>query len=427
MSKNLVIVESPAKAKTIQKFLGADFEVKSSFGHIRDLPKKGMGIDLSSFTPDYEVSADKKKVVTELKAAAKKAEMVWLASDEDREGEAIAWHLAQELKLKPEKTKRIVFHEITKNAILKAVENPREIDQNLVNAQQARRILDRIVGFEMSPVLWKKVKTGLSAGRVQSVAVRLIVEREQDIRQFVAKATYKVEGVFLTDEKKEIVAKLKKDFLKESEAENFLHQAQKANFTVQKVEIKPGTRTASAPFTTSTLQQEASNRLGYGVTATMRVAQRLYEEGFITYMRTDSVNLSMDAIGAAQQHIVSEFGEKYSKPRNYTTKNASAQEAHEAIRPTDFSMKSVGDVQLNKLYQLIYKRTLASQMANAEIEKTVIEIGDNNLPHHFEAQGEVVVFDGFLKVYGIAKTDEEDDSSDNLLPKVKSGDALDYK
>ncbi|MBS1548545.1 MAG: type I DNA topoisomerase [Bacteroidetes bacterium] len=428
MSKNLVIVESPAKAKTIQKFLGADFEVKSSFGHIRDLPKKGMGIDLSSFTPDYEVSADKKKLVAELKSAAKKAEWVWLASDEDREGEAIAWHLAQELKLKPEKTKRIVFHEITKNAILKAVENPRDIDQNLVNAQQARRVLDRIVGFEMSPVLWKKVKTGLSAGRVQSVAVRLIVEREQEIRQFQPTASFKVEGLFLNDDKKEIAAKLKKDFTKESDAEQFLIQAKNTQFKVLNVEVKPGSRTASAPFTTSTLQQEASNRLGYGVTTTMRVAQRLYEEGFITYMRTDSVNLSNDAINAAQHHIVSEFGEQYSNPRNYTTKNSSAQEAHEAIRPTDFAVKSIGDVQLNKLYQLIYKRTLASQMTNAKIEKTVIEIGDNQLPQSFEAQGEVIVFDGFLKVYGVAKSnEEEEESNEKLLPKVKIGESIDYK
>lgn len=428
MSKNLVIVESPAKAKTIQKYLGKDFEVKSSFGHIRDLPKKGMGINLETFTPDYEVSADKKKIVTELKAAVKKADMVWLASDEDREGEAIAWHLAQELKLTDDNTKRIVFHEITKNAILKAIENPRKIDQNLVNAQQARRILDRIVGFEMSPVLWKKVKTGLSAGRVQSVAVRLVVERELEIRGFQPKSSFKVEGIFLNNDKQEISAKLKKDFAKEKEAEEFLKLSQNTDFKVLNVEKKPGTRSASAPFTTSTLQQEASNRLGYGVTGTMRVAQRLYEEGFITYMRTDSVNLSQDAINGAKAQIISEFGEDYSKPRNYTTKSASAQEAHEAIRPTDFSLKSVPDVQLNKLYQLIYKRTLASQMANAKIEKTVIEIGNSTLPQHFEAQGEVIVFDGFLKVYGIVKTEEEEDeNNEKLLPKVSIGEDLDYK
>lgn len=428
MSKNLVIVESPAKAKTIQKYLGKDFEVKSSFGHIRDLPKKGMGIDLKTFTPDYEVSADKKKLVTELKAAVKKAEIVWLASDEDREGEAIAWHLAQELKLKEENTKRIVFHEITKNAILKAIENPRKIDQNLVNAQQARRVLDRIVGFEMSPVLWKKVKTGLSAGRVQSVAVRLVVEREHEIRNFKPTSSFKVEGVFTNAEKQEIAAKLKKDFTKENEAEAFLEKSQNVEFKVLNVETKPGSRSASAPFTTSTLQQEASNRLGYNVTSTMRIAQRLYEEGYITYMRTDSVNLSQDAISAAKDFIEKEFGAEYSSPRNYTTKSASAQEAHEAIRPTDFGVKTIGDAQLNKLYQLIYKRTLASQMANAKIEKTVIEIGNSALPSHFEAQGEVIVFDGFLKVYGISKTEEDDEeNNEKLLPKVNVGEVLSYK
>ena len=428
MAKNLVIVESPAKAKTIQKYLGKDFEVKSSFGHIRDLPKKGMGINLEDFTPDYEISADKKKVVADLKAAAKKAETVWLASDEDREGEAIAWHLAQELKLKSENTKRIVFHEITKNAILKAVENPREIDQNLVNAQQARRILDRIVGFEMSPVLWKKVKPGLSAGRVQSVAVRLIVEREKEIREFKPVPSYKVEGVFTNLEKQEISAKLKKDFTKEQDAENFLNQVQNIDFKVLNVDVKPAQRSASAPFTTSTLQQEASNRLGYGVTTTMRVAQRLYEEGYITYMRTDSVNLSQEAINAAKSQILKEFGEEYSQPRNYVTKSASAQEAHEAIRPTDFGVKSIGDAQLNKLYQLIYKRTLASQMTNAKLEKTVIEIGNPELPQHFEAQGEVIVFDGFLRAYGIYKNeDEEQEDGDKILPKVDVGEALAYK
>ncbi|MCI3937296.1 type I DNA topoisomerase [Chryseobacterium aahli] len=428
MSKNLVIVESPAKAKTIQKYLGKDFEVKSSFGHIRDLPKKGMGIDLATFSPDYEVSADKKKLVTELKSAVKKAEMVWLASDEDREGEAIAWHLADELKLKPENRKRIVFHEITKNAILKAIENPRDIDQNLVNAQQARRVLDRIVGFEMSPVLWKKVKPGLSAGRVQSVAVRLVVEREKEIRQFTPKASFKLDGVFLNKAEQEIAAKLKKDFDKEEDAEKFLELARTTEFKVLNVETKPGTRSASAPFTTSTLQQEASSRLGYNVTNTMRLAQRLYEEGFITYMRTDSVNLSQEAIEGAKNQITSEYGAEYSAPRKYTTKSASAQEAHEAIRPTDFSVKSIGDVQLSKLYQLIYRRTLASQMANAKIEKTVIEIGNTKLPQHFEAQGEVIIFDGFLKAYGIVKTEDEDEeSNEKLLPKVTVGEVLDYK
>ena len=426
MSKNLVIVESPAKAKTIQKYLGKDFEVKSSFGHIRDLPKKGMGIDLQTFIPDYEVSSDKKKIVSELKEAAKKAETIWLASDEDREGEAIAWHLAQELKLNDKNTKRIVFHEITKNAILKAVENPRKIDENLVNAQQARRVLDRIVGFEMSPVLWKKVKTGLSAGRVQSVAVRLIVEREHEIRDFVPTSSYKIEGIFQNKAKQNIPAKLKKDFASENEAEKFLELSKNTEFKVLNIEVKPGSRSASAPFTTSTLQQEASNKLGYGVTTTMRVAQRLYEEGYITYMRTDSVNLSQEAINAAKQHIIKEFGENYSKPRNYTTKSSSAQEAHEAIRPTDFSVKTIGDAQLNKLYQLIYKRTLASQMENAKIEKTVIEIGDKALPSNFEVQGEVIIFDGFLKVYDIAKNEEEE-NNEKTLPKVEIGEVLSYK
>ncbi|WP_052910889.1 type I DNA topoisomerase [Riemerella anatipestifer] len=429
MPKNLVIVESPAKAKTIQKYLGKDFQVKSSFGHIRDLPKKGMGIDLETFSPNYEVSADKKKIVAELKDAVKKAETVWLASDEDREGEAIAWHLAEELNLKDEKIKRIVFHEITKNAILKAIENPRNIDKNLVNAQQARRVLDRIVGFEMSPVLWKKVKTGLSAGRVQSVAVRLIVEKEKEIQSFVPNSYYKTEGKFLNADNQEISAQLKKSFFEESEAKEFLTLAKNTAFKVLNIEKKPGKRTASAPFTTSTLQQEASNRLGYGVTTTMRVAQRLYEEGYITYMRTDSVNLSQEAIEGAKEQIIKEFGQEYSEPRNYTTKSSSAQEAHEAIRPTDFKLKTVaGDTQLNRLYQLIYKRTLASQMTNAQIEKTVVEIGNPKLPYNFEAHGEVIVFEGFLKVYGILKSEEEDtENAEKTLPKVSVGESLTYQ
>ncbi|MCT6745076.1 type I DNA topoisomerase [Riemerella anatipestifer] len=429
MPKNLVIVESPAKAKTIQKYLGKDFEVLSSFGHIRDLPKKGMGINLNTFTPEYEVSTDKKKLVSDLKAAAKKADMVWLASDEDREGEAIAWHLAQELKLKDEKIKRIVFHEITKNAILKAIENPRNIDKNLVNAQQARRVLDRIVGFEMSPILWKKVKMGLSAGRVQSVAVRLIVEKEKEIQDFVPNSYYKTEGKFLNADNQEILAQLKKSFFEEAEAKEFLTLVKNTAFKVLNIEKKPGKRTASAPFTTSTLQQEASNRLGYGVTTTMRIAQRLYEEGYITYMRTDSVNLSQEAIEGAKEQIIKEFGQEYSEPRNYATKSSSAQEAHEAIRPTDFKLKTVaGDAQLNRLYQLIYKRTLASQMANAQIEKTVVEIGNPKLPYNFEAQGEVIVFDGFLKVYGILKSEEEDaEDTEKTLPKVSVGESLTYQ
>ncbi|MDL1913685.1 MAG: type I DNA topoisomerase [Bergeyella sp.] len=426
MPKNLVIVESPAKAKTIQRYLGKDYEVKSSFGHIRDLPKKGMGVDLSTFTPQYEVSADKKKIVTELKAAVKKADKVWLASDEDREGEAIAWHLAQELKLKKENTKRIVFHEITKSAILSALEHPRDINENLVNAQQARRVLDRIVGFEISPVLWKKVKAGLSAGRVQSVAVRLIVEREQEIRAFRPNVAFKVEGVFLTRHSQEIYAKLKKDFSTEEEAEKFLSSAKDIAFLVLDVEKKPGFRSASAPFTTSTLQQEASGKLGYSVTHTMRIAQRLYEEGYITYMRTDSVNLSQDAIEAAKKFIVDTYGENYSKPRNYTTKSASAQEAHEAIRPTNFSVSFVPDAAMDKLYQLILKRTLASQMENAKIEKTVVEIGSPHLAHSFQAQGEVIVFNGFLKVYGVTQGGGEV-KDEKSLPKVKQGEELKYK
>ena len=414
MSKNLVIVESPAKAKTIQKYLGKDFEVKSSFGHIRDLPKKGMGIDLQTFTPDYQVSSDKKKLVSELKEAVKKADTVWLASDEDREGEAIAWHLAQELNLKDENTKRIVFHEITKNAILKAVENPRKIDKNLVNAQQARRVLDRIVGFEMSPILWKKVKTGLSAGRVQSVAVRLIVEREQEIRDFKPTSSYKVEGIFQNSAQQEIPTKLKRDFTEEAEAEKFLEQAKNTDFSVLNVEVKPGTRSASAPFTTSTLQQEASNKLGYGVTTTMRVAQRLYEEGFITYMRTDSVNLSQEAINSAKSHIIHEFGEEYSKPRNYTTKSSSAQEAHEAIRPTNLAntpekLKAHLTSEQYKLYALIYARALSSLMSAAKYDSLTLTLSQNG--YDFTASGSTMKFDGYLKVYG-----EYESGKDVVLP-----------
>lgn len=428
MAKNLVIVESPAKAKTIQKYLGKDFDVTSSMGHIRDLPKSGMGVDLEDFTPDYEISADKKKLVADLKSKVKKAEVVWLASDEDREGEAIAWHLLETLKLKDEQTRRIVFHEITKNAILRAVENPRSINKNLVDAQQARRVLDRIVGFEISPVLWRKVKAGLSAGRVQSVAVRLVAEREKEIADFKPTPSFKVSGWFINQEKSEIPAKLKRDFQTESEAENFLKTCQSTDFKVLNVEKKPGQRSASAPFTTSTLQQEASQRLGYSVTSTMRIAQQLYEAGYITYMRTDSVNLSKEAIAAAKEAIENEFGQEYSAPRNYTTKNASAQEAHEAIRPTDFKLKNVSDKRLNKLYQLIYKRAMASQMANAKIEKTTIEIGDGRLEPHFEAKGEVVVFDGFLKVYSITHDEEDEgDNNDKVLPKVSVGEALQYK
>lgn len=428
MSKNLVIVESPAKAKTIQKYLGSDFEVTSSFGHIRDLPKKGMGINTETFTPDYEVSTDKKTLVTALKQKAKKAEMVWLASDEDREGEAIAWHLYDELKLKDSNTKRIVFHEITKTAILKAIDNPRKIDLNLVNAQQARRVLDRIVGFELSPVLWKKIRAGLSAGRVQSVAVRLVVEREKEIKLFAPISNFKLDGLFFTNNQVEIQAKLKKDFSNPTEAFDFLKECQTTHFEVLNIETKPGQRSASAPFTTSTLQQEASQRLGYSVTQTMRVAQRLYEDGHITYMRTDSVNLSQDALKMAETQILKDYGKDYVSIRNYKTKNASAQEAHEAIRPTDFNQKTVGDTQLNKLYQLIYKRSIASQMANAKFDKTTMEIGSKSLSIPFVAVGEVIIFDGFLKAYGIVQNDDEEFSEDDskVLPKVIIGEPMGY-
>lgn len=425
MPKNLVIVESPAKAKTIQKYLGTDYEVKSSFGHIRDLPKKGMGIDLETFQPEYVVDSDKKKLMSELANSVKKADTIWLASDEDREGEAIAWHLAQELKLKNKNTHRIVFHEITKNAILKAIQNPRNIDQNLVDAQQARRILDRIVGFEMSPILWKKVRTGLSAGRVQSVAVRLVVEREQAIENFIPITSFRIEGIFKNENGQEIKARLKEDFENQKEAETFLNECQKSNFKVADIQVKPGTRSPSAPFTTSTLQQEASNRLGYNVTNTMRIAQRLYEEGYITYMRTDSVNLSDEAIQAAKEQIESEFGEKYTNPKKYTTKNTSAQEAHEAIRPTDFKLKNITDPALKSLYQLIYRRALASQMSPAQLEKTQIEIsGQPNLKHNFVASGEVIVFDGFLKVYGVETKNTDDGEEQGLLPKVQVNESL---
>lgn len=422
MPKNLIIVESPAKAKTIEKFLGKDYTVKSSFGHIRDLTKKDMGIDLDTFTPDYVISPDKQKVVKELREAAQKADTVWLASDEDREGEAIAWHLEEVLKLKPENTRRIVFHEITKNAILKAIENPRTVDRNLVNAQQARRVLDRIVGFEMSPVLWKKVKGGLSAGRVQSVALRLIVEREKEIRAFQPEKSYRTTAVFETHKNETIQAKLKNDFATEKEAVSFLESCKNADFRITDIDTKPSKRNPSAPFTTSTLQQDASSRLGYGVTTTMRIAQRLYEEGYITYMRTDSVNLSEEALEAAKKHIHAVYGKEYHKMQRYTSKNASAQEAHEAIRPTDFNLKSVPDAQLNKLYQLIYKRAVASQMAPAKLEKTKIQIQSVKVSEPFEAEGEVLLFDGFLKAYGIQSDDEKAEA--RMLPKVKIDEKL---
>jgi DNA topoisomerase-1 len=417
MPKNLVIVESPAKAKTIEKFLGKDYAVKSSFGHIRDLPKKGLNIDIEkNFAPHYEVSADKRKVVAELKKAAAGSE-VWLASDEDREGEAIAWHLTHALKLDPAKTKRIVFHEITKPAIDAAIKNPRTVNLQLVDAQQARRVLDRLVGYELSPVLWKKVRTGLSAGRVQSVAVRLIVEREREIKAFNAESSFKVTGVFLADGQ-EIPAELDTKLPDAKKATAWLKKTNGATFTVKGIEQKPGSRSPGAPFTTSTLQQEASRRLGYSVRQTMTLAQRLYESGHITYMRTDSTILSGQAIAAAGSYIKKVYGDKYHQVRQYKTKNASAQEAHEAIRPTSFTKTSAGDDnQQKKLYQLIWQRALASQMAPAKIERTEVTIEVSTQPEKFIAKGEVLDFDGFMKVYGGGKDDV-------LLPTVTVGQLL---
>ena len=418
MANNLVIVESPAKAKTIAKFLGKDFDVKSSFGHIRDLPKKDMGIDIAKgFEPKYEISADKKKVVSELKSAAK-GTTVWLASDEDREGEAIAWHVAIALGLNPQDTKRIVFHEITKTAIDAAVANPRTIDMKLVDAQQSRRILDRLVGYELSPVLWRKIRTGLSAGRVQSVAVRLIVEREREIKAHNPEVNYKVTAIFSAD-KSPLDAELNTRLDDDSAAKKFLEDIAGASFKVASIDQKPGTRSPSAPFTTSTLQQEAARRLGYSVRQTMTLAQRLYENGHITYMRTDSTTLSGLAINAAKDYITKNYGDKYLNVRQFKTKNASAQEAHEAIRPTNVSTLSAGaDAQQKKLYELIWRRTLASQMANASVEKTEAIIDISNRPEKFLAVGEILTFDGFLKVYGGGKDDK-------ILPDIKSGQSLD--
>ncbi|MET3731015.1 type I DNA topoisomerase [Moheibacter stercoris] len=426
MPKNLVIVESPAKAKTIQKYLGDDFAVESSFGHIVDLPKKGMGIDIdNNFKPIYEVSPDKEEVVKKLKSLTKKAEVVWLASDEDREGEAISWHLYNVLDLKKKETHRIVFNEITKKAIQNAVENPRKIDENLVDAQQARRVLDRLVGFEVSPILWKKIKPGLSAGRVQSVAVRLIVEREKEIRSFKPEASFKFTAQFGTVENKQFKAILTEEFKTYEEAKSFIESCKAANFKVKDLQKKPAKRSPSAPFTTSTLQQEASLKLGYPVSRTMRVAQQLYESGLITYMRTDSVNLSQEAISAAESAIKKEFGEKYSSPRNYTNKNKSAQEAHEAIRPTNFAISSAGgDDSQRRLYELIWKRTIASQMTNADLERTIIDIENDRNAKMFQAKGEVIVFDGFLKVYQDTNTDEDAEDDKSLLPAVKVGENL---
>lgn len=426
MSKNLVIVESPAKAKTIEKFLGSDFVVASSFGHVADLPSKEIGIDISNgFKPQYEISNDKKEVVKKLKDLSKKAETVWLASDEDREGEAIAWHLFEQLKLKKENTKRIVFHEITKNAILKAVENPRNIDYNLVDAQQARRVLDRLVGYELSPVLWKKVKTGLSAGRVQSVAVRLIVERENEIQNFNSTATYKVEAEFDNSDKKRFKAKLLESFKTKIEAEKFLNTCLGASFKVSDLQVKPAKKSPSPPFTTSTLQQEASRKLGFPVAKTMRVAQQLYEEGFITYMRTDSVNLSKEALAMAKEAIISSFGEKYSHVRTFTTKSKGAQEAHEAIRPTNMSKSGIEmGFDQDRLYSLIWKRAVASQMSDAELERTTANIENNQNKYLFVAQGEVIKFDGFLKLYLESIDDEEDAEKEGMLPKLNLGEIV---
>jgi DNA topoisomerase-1 len=427
MAKNLVIVESPAKAKTIEKFLGKDYMVKSSFGHVMDLAKKDFGVDIENgFTPNYEVSADKKKLVTELKKDAKAAEIVWLASDEDREGEAIAWHLFNALKLDKAKTRRIVFHEITKPAILKAIENPRDIDEHLVNAQQARRVLDRLVGYEISPVLWRKVKPSLSAGRVQSVAVRLIVEKENEVKEFISTSAYRVTAKFVIDQNTTLLeAELPKRFKTKEEAHSFLNSCLGSTYKVAAIEKRPGKRTPAPPFTTSTLQQEASRKLGYGVSKTMVVAQQLYESGFITYMRTDSLNMSDMALAKAREVIADNYGEKYSKTRKYSTKSKGAQEAHEAIRPTYLENKTIkGDSSQQRLYELIWKRTIASQMAEAKLEKTTVDIQISKTPEIMKATGEVVVFDGFLKVYMESKDDENDQETVGILPPLKNGQDL---
>lgn len=426
MAKNLVIVESPAKAKTIEGFLGKDFTVKSSFGHIRDLVKKGFGVDIeNNFTPTYEVQPDKEKVIAELKKLTKGADMVWLASDEDREGEAISWHLYETLGLNKNNTKRIVFHEITKPAILKAIENPREIDINLVNAQQARRVLDRLVGFELSPILWKKVRPSLSAGRVQSVAVRLIVEREREIQKFESTSAYKVSALFKVGSGI-LKAELDKRYATEAEAQAFLEKCKVASYTIESLETKPAKRSPAAPFTTSTLQQEAARKLGFSVAQTMQVAQRLYEAGKITYMRTDSVNLSDTAMDQANKAINENYGAKYYNPRKYKNKSKGAQEAHEAIRPT-YIDRTVIDGERNeiRLYDLIWKRTIASQMSDAELEKTTAKVNVSGASELFVAQGEVLKFDGFLKVY-MEGTDDEDSDEENssMLPPMKVGEKL---
>ena len=427
MLKNLVIVESPAKAKTIEKFLGKEYKVMSSYGHIRDLRKKNFSIDVeNNFEPIYEIPADKKELVTSLKKMASEAQMVWLASDEDREGEAISWHLYEVLGLKPENTRRIVFHEITKNAILKAIETPRSIDMNLVDAQQARRVLDRIVGFELSPVLWKKIKPALSAGRVQSVAVRLIVEREEEIKAFKSEPYFRVSAVFSTADGAEVKAELSKRLQSEQEAREFLSDCINATYKVGDVTVKPVKKSPAPPFTTSTLQQEASRKLGFTVSQTMMVAQRLYEAGHITYMRTDSVNLSSLAISTISAEIKDKLGEQYLKVRHYHTKSKGAQEAHEAIRPTYIDKHTIdGTSQEKRLYALIWKRTIASQMADAELEKTTIDILPSTRSEHFTATGEVIKFDGFLNVYIEGHDDDNvDGDADGILPKMMVGDSL---
>lgn len=424
MIRNLVIVESPAKAKTIEKFLGKDFTVKSSFGHIRDLSKKKLGVDISkNYKPEYVVNPDKKKLVDELKKSAKEAEVIWLASDEDREGEAIAWHLCEVLKLKPDQTKRIVFHEITKSAIENAIKNPRGIDLNLVNSQQARRILDRLVGFELSPILWKKIKPSLSAGRVQSVAVRLIVEREREIIAFKPTDLFKVTALFNGTSK--LKAELTTKFKTQQETLDFLEHCKDARFAVSAITKKPGKKSPPPPFTTSTLQQEASRKFNFSVSQTMSIAQRLYESGYITYMRTDSVNLSDLAIQTAGKVITETYGAQYHKARRYKTKSKGAQEAHEAIRPTYLEKTKVpGNAAEQKLYDLIWKRTVASQMSDAKLEKTTIDIEVSDSPHRFVASGEVITFDGFLKVYFESTDEENQEEQSGLLPKVSEGQPL---
>jgi DNA topoisomerase-1 len=427
MPKNLVIVESPAKAKTIERFLGKEFQVESSFGHIADLPSKELGVDVENdFKPKYTVDKEKRALVKKLKDLAQKAETIWLASDEDREGEAISWHLAEELKLDKNKTKRIVFNSITKSAIQKAIENPRDINYNLVNAQQARRVLDRLVGYELSPVLWKKIKPGLSAGRVQSVAVRLIVEREREIDGFTPEASFRIKADFKTGDGSMFSARLNKTFSSKAEAENFLQKNIGADFSVANLDKKPAKKSPAPPFTTSTLQQEASRKLYFSVSRTMQVAQRLYEAGLITYMRTDSVNLSSEALGAAKEAIVQNYGEEYSQVRNYTGKSKGAQEAHEAVRPTDMKLQSPSlERDQAKLYELIWKRTLASQMSDAQLERTNVKIKASSHTEEFTANGEVVKFDGFLKVY-LEGTDDEDiaEEQEGMLPAMQIGEAL---